>query len=82
MRRSLSVTSNTSSDASKSSSQNVLRVEYAATTNRMLRVSVNGFFESVGVVLEVMEQLDVDVVGLHDGEVDLKGVQGLTGVPG
>ncbi len=28
----------------------------------MLRVSVNGFFESVGVVLQVMEELDVDVL--------------------
>jgi EKC/KEOPS complex subunit PCC1/LAGE3 len=40
----------------------VLRTEYAATTNRMLRVAVNGFMESLGVVLEVMEMLDVDVL--------------------
>lgn len=40
----------------------VLRTEYRATTNRMLRVSVNGFFESMGVVLEVMQELDVDVL--------------------
>ena len=41
----------------------VLRTEYKATTNRMLRVAVNGFMESLGVVLGVMEELDVDVLG-------------------
>ena len=41
----------------------VLRTEYKATTTRMLRVAVNGFMESVGVVLGVMEELDVDVLG-------------------
>lgn len=40
----------------------VLRTEYKATTNRMLRVAVNGFMESFGVVLGVMEELDVDVL--------------------
>lgn len=42
----------------------------------MLRVAVNGFFESLGVVLGVMKELDVDVV---HGEVEggLEGVQGL-----
>ena len=40
----------------------VLRTEYRATTNRMLRVAVNGFMESVGVVLGVMQELDVDVL--------------------
>lgn len=40
----------------------VLRTEYRATTNRMLRVAVNGFMESLGVVLQVMEELDVDVL--------------------
>ena len=42
----------------------------------MLRVAVNGFFESLGVVLGVMKELDVDTV---HGEIegDLKGVQGL-----
>ena len=43
----------------------VLRVEYKATTNRMLRVAVNGFMESLGVVLGVMEELDLDVLN-HD----------------
>lgn len=40
----------------------VLLTEYKATTNRMLRVAVNGFMESLGVVLGVMEELDVDVL--------------------
>lgn len=40
----------------------VLRTEYKATTNRMLRVAVNGFMESLGVILGVMEELDVDVL--------------------
>ncbi|KAK4191824.1 transcription factor Pcc1-domain-containing protein [Podospora australis] len=39
-----------------------LRVEYKATTNRMLRVAVNSFFDSLALVLEVMEELDVDVM--------------------
>lgn len=44
----------------------VLRTEYKATTNRMLRVAVNGFMESLRVVLRIMEELDVDV--LRGGE--------------
>ena len=40
----------------------VLKTEYRATTNRMLRVAVNGFMESLGVVLGVMEELDIDVL--------------------
>lgn len=44
--------------------KSILRTEYKATTNRMLRVAVNGFMESLGVVLGVMEELDVDVLGV------------------
>ena len=44
------------------SHQTILRTEYSATTNRMLRVAVNGFMESLGVVLQVMQELDVDVL--------------------
>lgn len=40
----------------------VLRTEYKATTNRMLRVAVNGFMESLTVVLGIMEELDVDIL--------------------
>lgn len=45
----------------------------------MLRVAVNGFFESVGVVLGVMQDLDTDVV-LKPGLESLEGVQGLDDV--
>lgn len=40
----------------------VLKTEYKATTNRMLRVAVNGFMESLGVVIGIMEELDEDVL--------------------
>ena len=40
----------------------VLKTEYRAKTNRMLRVAVNGFMENLGVVLGVMERLDTDVL--------------------
>ena len=42
--------------------ETILRIDYRATTDRMLRVGVNGFMDSVGVVLQVMEELDVDVL--------------------
>ena len=45
----------------------VLCTEYKATTNRMLRVAVNGFMESLGLVLGVMEELDVDVLQADAG---------------
>lgn len=60
------------------SAPEALEVRYAATTNRMLRVAVNGFFESLGVLLGVMEELDVDVYKNEGREpVVGKGVQGL-----
>jgi EKC/KEOPS complex subunit PCC1/LAGE3 len=63
-------------DAGSDEEKTVLRTEYQATTNRMLRVAVNGFFESLNVVVQVMEELDVDV--LHEnGLEDLQGVQGV-----
>ena len=46
----------------------ILKTLYRATTNRMLRVAVNGFMESLGVVLGVMEELDVDVLDGGAGE--------------
>jgi len=54
----------------------ILKVTYAATTNRMLRVAVNGFFESLGLVVQVMEDLDEDVV-MKPSTQGLEGVQGL-----
>lgn len=53
----------------------VLRTIYRATTNRMLRVAVNGFFESLNVVLQVIEELDTDVI-------EANGLEGLEGVQG
>lgn len=46
----------------------VLKTEYRATTNRMLRVAVNGFMESLAVVVGVMGELDADVLALERGE--------------
>ena len=57
----------------------VLRVNYRATTNRMLRVAVNGFFLSLAVVVQCMEELDVDVA-MDAGSQSLDGVQGLAEV--
>ncbi|KAL3423724.1 EKC/KEOPS complex subunit LAGE3 [Phlyctema vagabunda] len=63
-----SYTSQTESkDLVQSSDETVLRTEYKATTNRMLRVAVNGFMESLSVVLGAMEELDIDVL---DGQAD------------
>jgi EKC/KEOPS complex subunit PCC1/LAGE3 len=56
--------------------ERVLRVQYQATTNRMLRVAVNGFFESLGVVIHCMEELDVDVIS-NPLKEPLVAVQGL-----
>ena len=48
--------------ATEGEAPNVLRVEYKAATNRMLRVAVNSFFDSLALVLEVMEELDSGVL--------------------
>jgi EKC/KEOPS complex subunit PCC1/LAGE3 len=61
---------------SNGSGRTVLQVTYNATTNRMLRVSVNGFFESLRLVVQVMEDLDVDVC-TKEGKEELTKVQGL-----
>jgi EKC/KEOPS complex subunit LAGE3/PCC1 len=59
-----------------SEDKRVLRVQYGAVTNRMLRVAVNGFFESLGVVIHCMEELDTDVIG-NPVKEPLVAVQGL-----
>lgn len=46
----------------ESASATILLTEYKATTNRMLRVAVNGFMESLGLVLGIMQELDSDVL--------------------
>lgn len=72
----------------ESAQQTVLVTHYSATTTRMLRVSVNGFFESLGVVLGCMRELDgedgwkgewIGEEGLGAGSDvgELKKVQGL-----
>ncbi|KAL2155145.1 hypothetical protein VTH82DRAFT_3821 [Thermothelomyces myriococcoides] len=48
--------------AEGSSDPTILRVKYKAATNRMLRVAVNSFLDSLALVLEVQEELDVDAV--------------------
>ncbi|KAI1643455.1 Pcc1-domain-containing protein [Daldinia loculata] len=45
---------------------NILRTEYKATTNRMLRVAVNSFMDSLNLVVEVMQELDTDVLATED----------------
>ncbi|KAL5614874.1 uncharacterized protein BROUX77_000711 [Berkeleyomyces rouxiae] len=40
----------------------VLKVDYRATTNRMLRVATNSFMASLTLVVEVMEKMDEDVL--------------------
>lgn len=64
MRRSFStLAAHDGGDNEESGAQtNVLRVHYKATTNRMLRVSVNSFMDSLALILEVMEKLDADVL--------------------
>jgi EKC/KEOPS complex subunit PCC1/LAGE3 len=72
----LPTTSAASSHASDDGDATVLRTIYSATTNRMLRVSVNGFFESLSVVLQTIEELDVDVIQAK-GLESLQGAQGV-----
>ncbi|KAF7118947.1 hypothetical protein CNMCM5793_008585 [Aspergillus hiratsukae] len=64
VRRSFALKSPTQSSTTDEdeAAKTVLETTYRATTNRMLRVAVNGFMESLGVVLGVMEELDVDVL--------------------
>ncbi|CAG9971473.1 unnamed protein product [Clonostachys byssicola] len=61
VRRHLSVITPPSDDDNNSEGR-LLKTEYEAATNRMLRVAVNSFMESLKLVLEVMEHLDVDVL--------------------
>ncbi|KAJ9665264.1 hypothetical protein H2201_004555 [Coniosporium apollinis] len=82
VRRSFSLESPSSSSSSSENAEgekSVLQVVYSATTNRMLRVAVNGFFESVGVVLGVMEELDVDTLD-QPGKESVQGAQGVVEV--
>lgn len=51
-----------SQDTEVKSGASVLRTEYKATTNRMLRVAVNSFMESLSLIIEIMGELDEDVL--------------------
>ncbi|KAB8232717.1 hypothetical protein ETB97_010458 [Aspergillus alliaceus] len=62
VQRNMTVTSPKGNQTDTGEAKTVLEITYRATTNRMLRVAVNGFMESLGVVLGVMEELDVDVL--------------------
>jgi len=55
------------SDSTTTSGESILRVEYKAATNRMLRVAVNSFMDSLALVIEVMGELDVDVLEARHG---------------
>ncbi|CCC10395.1 hypothetical protein SMAC4_02966 [Sordaria macrospora] len=54
--------STVASPSSEDAGQTVLQVDYKATTNRMLRVAVNSFMDSLALVLEVQEEMDVDLI--------------------
>lgn len=76
MQRAFSLVSSNGTASESEESNNVLKTEYKATTNRMLRVAVNGFFESLGTVMQVMEELDTDVLQ-EKGFESLEGAQGI-----
>ncbi|KAM3508744.1 hypothetical protein MY11210_006601 [Beauveria gryllotalpidicola] len=62
VRRHLSLASSSPGDAGADGGPQVLHVDYRAATNRMLRVAVNSFMDSLKLVVEVMEHLDADVL--------------------
>lgn len=70
VRRELSVVA--PPDSSVPEGPALLRADYRATTNRMLRVSTNGFMESLRLVLEVMETLDTDVL---EGQLESRRIE-------
>ena len=79
VRRELSVVA--PSDSSVPEGAALLRADYRATTNRMLRVSTNGFMESLRLVLEVMETLDTDVLEgqLESGRIEAQAIENTGG---
>ncbi|OJI85340.1 hypothetical protein ASPTUDRAFT_54983 [Aspergillus tubingensis CBS 134.48] len=66
VKRSFALTTPTKEQIADEEAKTVLETTYCATTNRMLRVSVNGFMENLAVMLGVMEELDVDVLDADD----------------
>ncbi|KAI1774042.1 Pcc1-domain-containing protein [Hypoxylon cercidicola] len=65
VRRTFSIT-NSTEGPTNGDAGNVLRTHYEATTNRMLRVAVNSFMDSLNLVLEVIQELDIDVLATKD----------------
>ncbi|CAK7202797.1 hypothetical protein SEUCBS139899_005524 [Sporothrix eucalyptigena] len=66
VRRSFTVYNTPESTDDSADSKTGLRTTYEASTNRMLRVSVNAFFDSIGLVVEVMEGMDEDVLAAEE----------------
>jgi EKC/KEOPS complex subunit PCC1/LAGE3 len=62
VRRTFSLADSEPDSGHEALEKSILRAEYCATTNRMLRVAVNSFMDSLSLVMEVMEELDVDVL--------------------
>ncbi|KAI1767549.1 Pcc1-domain-containing protein [Hypoxylon sp. FL1150] len=62
VRRSFSIIPSTDLSTNEGVEGNALRIHYEATTNRMLRVAVNSFMDSLNLVLEVIQELDTDVI--------------------
>ncbi|KAI0842894.1 Pcc1-domain-containing protein [Hypoxylon sp. FL0890] len=66
VKRTFSLDSSNESVPNGDAGGNILRTEYKATTNRMLRVAVNSFMDSLNLVLEVMQELDTDVLATKE----------------
>ncbi|KAI0117390.1 Pcc1-domain-containing protein [Daldinia grandis] len=66
VKRTFSIDQSDEDTANGNSGGNILRTEYKATTNRMLRVAVNSFMDSLSLVVEVMQELDTDVLATAD----------------
>lgn len=69
VKRTFSINPMTKSATNGDVGGNILRTEYKATTNRMLRVAVNSFMDSLQLVLEVMQELDTDVLATNNTAV-------------
>ncbi|KAI0845122.1 Pcc1-domain-containing protein [Daldinia vernicosa] len=66
VKRTFSIDQSDEGTINGNSDGNILRTEYKATTNRMLRVAVNSFMDSLNLVVEVMQELDTDVLATED----------------
>ncbi|KAI0175628.1 Pcc1-domain-containing protein [Hypoxylon sp. FL1284] len=66
VRRAFSIVPSTEATVNGDAAGNILRTHYEATTNRMLRVAVNSFMDSLNFVIEVIQELDTDVLAMKD----------------